>query len=184
MKVEKASVSLFSAGWRPGVFDCLGESLPVVRHRLGQFQQLRRQILRAMKVDPKLAGAERYTVRQILDPVLMRAACHWNLHTPGGKLSAGTLQVFGESGPAGDLPLKALAGGGALQARDQSLAFDSNGVANLQGREASHHLAGAPLSDTEELFDSLPVEMAGFHAAQDFQNFVKPMKPCGLSWHA
>jgi hypothetical protein len=44
-------------------------------------------------------------------------------------------------------------------------------------------LSGAALAHTKEFLNRQAVEVTGFHPAQHFQNFVKPMKPRWLGRH-
>jgi hypothetical protein len=49
--------------------------------------------------------------------------------------------------------------------------------------QSRHELPGAALAHAKQLLDGLPVEVSGFHTAQGFQDFVKPVKPRRLGRH-
>jgi len=60
---------------------------------------------------------------------------------------------------------------------------DGDGIADLQGREASHGLSGTSLPDSEEFLKRHPVQVRNFQRAQLLQNFLKSMEPRRLGRH-
>jgi hypothetical protein len=62
--------------------------------------------------------------------------------------------------------LKSIARGHILQPLNERRALDGDGVADLQGRETGHDLAGAPLPDPEEFLNGEPVQVRDFHTSQ------------------
>jgi hypothetical protein len=48
------------------------EGLPVVRHRLGQLEELGGQVLRSIELDPQLAGLQRNISGEIPHPAVPR----------------------------------------------------------------------------------------------------------------
>ena len=50
--------------------------------------------------------------------------------------------------------------------------------ARMPGKPAIHCRAAG--TDAEELLDGLAVEVAGVHRAKHVEDFLKPLKPCGL----
>ena len=60
---------------------------------------------------------------------------------------------------------------------------DGDGIADLQGREASHGLSGTSLPDSEEFPKRHPVQVRNFQRAQLLQNFLKSTEPRRLGRH-
>jgi hypothetical protein len=70
-----------------------------------------------------------------------------------------TFEGVGDAGPACGFPLEAIAGGGSFEAFYQSVTADGHSVADLQGGEAGHELAGAALAHSEDFLHPLAVQI-------------------------
>jgi hypothetical protein len=88
-----------------------------------------------------------------------------------------------EPDAAGALPTEILTGTSGFEALEESEAADSGSIADLEGGEAGHELAGAAFADAEEALDGVAVEVLNFQGPEFGQNLVKSVKPSWLSGH-
>ena len=134
-----------------------GEGKPIVGHSLGKGEESGGEVLGVLEGDTEFARREVDASRQVGE-AQGSGRCR-NPHAAARELAAGALEVVGEAGAAGDFPLEAVALGGALEARQEGLAFGGEGVAGLEARKTGHELAGATFLDAEELLDGEAVEV-------------------------
>jgi hypothetical protein len=98
-------------------------------------------------------------------------------------MAARPVEFLYHAGAAVHFPLEQASFGRVFQSHDQGLPGDRRGVSGPQAGQACHELAGAALAHGKQLLDGQAVEVGGFHAAQDIEDFVKPVKPRGLVRH-
>ena len=82
------------------------------------------------------------------------------------EMFAGGLQGLAHPRAAGDLPLKAGVLRRILEALDEGLTFDGDGVADLKAGKSGHQLAGPAFSNAKEFLNGKPVQLGAFEFAQ------------------
>lgn len=164
------------------VLDRASKRGPIVRHRLEQFKELRREILRAEEFNPQIAGLQRYSpgrsrTRRVSTSAAAgmrtRRAARWR-RVRSNSSTARERRLISHW----NRPPAAVSSRRAINASPSTEAFP----ARMPGK-SRHELPGASLAHAKEFLDRQAVEVAGFHPAQRFQDFVKPMKPRGLVGH-